>query len=344
MKKILVGFLLFSSMVLVAQEKEKGFEFIDRPVDKRVDLFYKDVLITSYRYDDSVRKPFLYPLNTLDGITITRGFPLEPRPGDRTDHPHQVGMWMNYESVNGYDFWNNSTAIEPSKRDKYGTILHENIIDKTGGLTDASLVISAKWMSPDGRQLLDEKTSYQFRIENNDLLIERSTMLTAQKEKVYFRDVKDGFFAIRLARELEMPSTEKSDYIGKDGKISKEPVLPAGGLTGMYTSSEGLQGDSVWGTRARWVMMQGKKDGKDVTVAIFDHPSNIYYPSYWHARGYGLFSVNPLGPEVFSKGAEKLDMKLEPGQSAHFRYRVFIGSGRKHSADEINAYATEFSE
>ena len=42
----------------------------------------------------------------------SRGFPLEPRPGERVDHPHpQRGSWLNYGSVNGVDFWNNSTVV-----------------------------------------------------------------------------------------------------------------------------------------------------------------------------------------------------------------------------------------
>jgi hypothetical protein len=50
----------------------------------------------------------LYPLIADGGITVTRGYPLEPRPGERVDHPHHAGLWFNYGEVNGFDFWNNS--------------------------------------------------------------------------------------------------------------------------------------------------------------------------------------------------------------------------------------------
>src|SRR2546428_4858337 len=33
-------------------------------------------------------KPTLYPLRTASGKLVTRGWPLEPRPGERVDHPH----------------------------------------------------------------------------------------------------------------------------------------------------------------------------------------------------------------------------------------------------------------
>ena len=49
---------------------------------------------------------------------------------------------------------------------------------------------------------------------------------------------------------------------------------------------------------------------------MIDHPKNPGYPTYWHARGYGLFAANPLGQKAFSNGKETLNLTLEPGQSA----------------------------
>jgi hypothetical protein len=50
---------------------------------------------TAYIYPDNLKKPVLYPLRTATGRAVTRGFPLEPRPGERADHPHHVGLWFN---------------------------------------------------------------------------------------------------------------------------------------------------------------------------------------------------------------------------------------------------------
>ncbi|MBU3745613.1 MAG: hypothetical protein FGM61_13910, partial [Sediminibacterium sp.] len=60
---------------------------------------------------------------------------------------------------------------------------------------------------------------------------------------------------------------------------------------------------------------------------IIDHPSNPGYPTYWHARNYGLFAANPLGQKVFSKGTENLNYRLSKGQTVRFQYRVVITSG-----------------
>ena len=61
----------------------------------------------------------LYPLITDEGITVTRGYPLAPRPGERVDHPHHAGLWFNYGNANGFDFWNNSDAIKPEHRPRW---------------------------------------------------------------------------------------------------------------------------------------------------------------------------------------------------------------------------------
>jgi hypothetical protein len=64
-----------------------------------------------------------------------------------------------------------------------------------------------------------------------------------------------------------------------------------------------------------------------VTITIFDNPANPNFPAYWHARGYGLFAVNPLGRKIFTNGKqEALNFSLAPGQSVTFRYRVLISS------------------
>jgi hypothetical protein len=71
-------------------------------------------------------------------------------------------------------------------------------------------------------------------------------------------------------------------------------------------------------------MLAGKVNDEDITLVMLDHPGNPGFPTYWHARGYGLFAANPLGESVFSKGKEKLNFTIPPGQSATFRYRLVI--------------------
>ncbi|MCH5598349.1 DUF6807 domain-containing protein [Niabella ginsengisoli] len=293
---------------------------------KKADIIYNKQLLTSYCYYDSIAKPFLYPVNTLDGIAVTRGYPIDPRLGDRTDHPHHVGIWMNYESVNGIDFWNNSTAIAAEKKNRYGTVKHEKIVKTRASGNTASLAATAKWVNESGDVFLNEKSSYAFKVVGDIFIIDRATTLSALKNTVVFKDVKDGFFAIRVARELEMPSKEPGIFIDANGNTTKTDPIAPNVISGMYQNSNGIMGDSVWSSKATWATLKGSKDGKPITIAMFDHPSNIGYPTYWHARGYGLFALNPLGRKIFSNGKEELNLTLSPGKSVTFRYRIIISS------------------
>jgi hypothetical protein len=86
------------------------------------------------------------------------------------------------------------------------------------------------------------------------------------------------------------------------------------------------RGEEAWGTRGRWTALAGRVGARGGTVAILDHPKNVGRPTYWHARGYGLFAANPLGQEVFSKGRERLNFALDPAQSVTFRHRLLLFS------------------
>ena len=110
----------------------------------------------------------------------------------------------------------------------------------------------------------------------------------------------------------------------------------------MYLSSEGLKGDAVWGTRGRWVILSGTVDQGPVTLAILDHPKNPGFPTYWHARGYGLFAANPLGQAALSNGKDRLNFAIEAGQSATFRYRVLILAGTP-TAGQVEAEYKDFT-
>lgn len=212
--------VLSASSDIAFSQQATGFKINENPDKKQVDILFDGKLLTSYCYYDSSFKPILFPVNTVDGITVTRGYPFRPVAGESTDHPHHTGIWLNYESVNGLDFWNNSTAIAPEKRNHYGTIVHNNIVDKKVKGNEATLATSASWKRPEGKVLLNEQTTFHFSVSSHNFIIDRITQLTATDTTVVFKDVKDGMFAIRVARELEMPSKEASSFVDDKGNIT----------------------------------------------------------------------------------------------------------------------------
>ncbi|HPH45820.1 MAG TPA: PmoA family protein [Chryseolinea sp.] len=344
MKKsfVLTLFVLSLTTTMLAQKKTDGFRLVDNIDEKQINVLYNDKLLTAYYYADSIKKPVLYPINTLSGLTVTRGFPIAPREGELVDHPHHIGMWLNYEYVNGLDFWNNSTAIPYKNRAHYGTIVHDGVVKTESSKTKASLEVTARWIDKEENILLRESTRYVFSVEEENFIIDRITTVETIDEEVKFNDVKDGFFAIRVARELQHPSDKPEVFVDSKGIATTVPAINNEGITGEYLSSEGIKGKAVWGTRARWVSLSGEIQKQPVSITIIDHSKNIGYPTYWHARGYGLFAANPLGQKVFSEGKEKLNLVLKKGESITFRYRVVIRSASEILASDIEALEKEF--
>jgi hypothetical protein len=301
-----------------------GVTVVPNEVSNRVDVLVDGQPFTSYIWPDTLKKPVLFPLRTASGTVVTRGYPLEPRPGERTDHPHHVGLWFNYENLNGVDFWNNSSAIPASEKGKMGTIVHRRIVKTSNGTDHGELEVEMDWLMPDGQPILHETTDFIFRASAGTRIVDRITTLTALDKPAVFKDAKDGLLAIRVRRELEQPSTEAATFTDASGRPTTVKAMDTNGVTGLYRSSEGKTSDAVWGTRGRWTTLTGKVDHEDITLALLDHPKNIGFPTYWHARGYGLFALNPLGQDIFSNGKEKLNFTIEPKQSATFRYRLVI--------------------
>jgi hypothetical protein len=132
------------------------------------------------------------------------------------------------------------------------------------------------------------------------------------------------------------------DANGKPTKVDAAPAVSTNPATGVYLTSENVEGTAVWSTRGRWCTLTGNSGGHVVTIAILDHPKNPNYPTYWHARGYGLFAANPLGQHIFDPKAPELGFRLDQGQSATFHYRVLLIDG-KSSPSEMNAEADRFA-
>ena len=336
--------LVFSFFLLLLTFSVKGqtvkVEFASREAERRIDVLFDGKLFTSYCWPENVYKPILYPVYTSAGKEITRGFPLKPREGERNDHLHQIGIWLNYGKVNDLDFWGN--GYRGYKEPAGGEIKHLTIDSRGLGNNEAILRTTESWMNTGGKELLSEKTEFHFIAKGTLRIIDRITTLRATDTVVVFSDTKEGMFGIRVARELELPLNENVILLDANGKPSAQKVPAANGATGNYRSSRGAEGEAVWGTRAEWMDLYGTIGKEKVSVVVCDHPKNPGYPTFWHARGYGLFAANPFGWTDFTKGKETFNFTLKPDEAATFRYRVIISSGVHLSDEEINNLKEEF--
>ena len=352
-----LGVFLLTAATANAAPPAKGVAVTVNDAAHRVDITIDGAPFTSYLWGSPLRKPILYPLLAPDGTTLTRGNP--PLPGERTDHPHHTGLWFNYSNVNGIDYWNNSDAIKPEARARYGSIDHDRIVSAKSGPASGELVTESTWYpssdvpsigSNKTPPVLHQTTRYVFSKTTIGgkpaYAIEMTVTLSALSPAV-FHDDKDGMLGIRVAHFLE--SATAAPEVLRDANGVATPVAGAtAGATGVYRTSDGKVGAAAWGTRATWCELSGTtagvgdQPGKPETIAVIDHPANPNFPTYWHARDYVLFAVNPLGVHGFDPKSAPLNFTLDTGKSATFRYRILFLSSAP-TPDDINQQATLFA-
>jgi len=272
-------------------------------------LFTELINASDDRYEN-IPRPFFYPVIGPTGAAMTRNYPMKPGvEGEANDHPHHRSLWFAHGSVNGIDYWTQGKGK--------GTI-----VGNFRSTTDRPLLSSDKfghvptstnqylWIDTKGKAVLTQEQSYFVLVHKDDSrVIDITQKLSPVKgvEQVKFGDTKEGTMAMRLHPALRL----KGDV-----------------ATGKAINSEGVTGKDIWGKRAKWVAYWGVIDGKTCGVAIFDHPTNLRHPTWWHARDYGLVAANPFGIHDFEKKPKGTgDYTLKQGETLSLRYRFVFFAG-----------------
>jgi hypothetical protein len=316
----LLAMILFSGVLAKAADAVKF-----QPHADSVDVLIGGKPFTTYYFGADSPKPYLHPLRTAQGTVVTRGYPMrQDIPGESRDHPHHRAMFFAHGDINGIDFWGEGP---PSKQRNSAngvyysagslptgrTVLRKLDPVRTGaGL--GTLRAEFDLVGPDGKTIGSETQEYTFRGDASTRVIDCTFTTTADHgQTLKMGDTKEGTFAIRVVKELQKP-------------------------TGKMLNSEGKVGEAdIWGKRADWVDYSGVVGGESLGIAIFDNPANIKHPTYWHARDYGLFAVNPFGEHDFYNDPKRDgSVTIAVGQSLVLRYRVLI-----HHADAAQAHVAE---
>lgn len=292
---IFAGGLLFATAGSMAASE--AVEVRSLPDRHEVEVRVKGRLFTAFRYGpEFAQKPVFYPILSPDGAMIDRELPFIRKSSETSDHPHHQSLFLGYGNINGLDFW--STAHGER-------IVYRATLETRSGDT-GELDFAADWLDPQGRSVLSEFRRVTFGATEDSRWMDHDITLQARDEALDFNDTKEGMLGLRLA-----------DALREEGG------------SGRYQDAFGREGSAeIWGKRAPWVALRGELEGSPVTVVIYEHPDTTGHPSYWHARGYGLFAVNPFGRKDFVQGARPLDRRLAPGHSFHFRWRVWIYRGK----------------
>ncbi|MFO1452504.1 MAG: PmoA family protein [Opitutaceae bacterium] len=278
-------------------------------------------LFTEYRFGPDAPKPFFHPILSADGTQLTRDFPMANVPGEEQDHPHHRSLWFAHGSVNQVDFWLEKPGIT-------GRIVHDRMVEAVTLAPDAvRFVARSRWLSPQGKALLTDETQVVIRAVPRGRLLDLAITLHASEgAPVVFGDTKEGTMAVRLAQWMTLPHR----FQGKE--------VPG---VGQMVNKEGGSGAGIWGLRSAWMDYLAPRQGKVYGISIFDHPGNPRFPTWWHARDYGLFAANPFGKHDFEKLKDQPqagDWTLPAGEKATFRYRFYIHEGDTAAAGVADQY------
>ncbi|MFF9915465.1 PmoA family protein [Streptomyces sp. NPDC013457] len=96
---------------------------------------------------DRSPRPYLHPVSTLGGVTVTERLP--------ADHPHHLGAGVAVPDVAGFNFWGGRTFVRdrgPTVLDNHGVQRHQGFERRDGG----GFVAELSWVAG-GRVLLHER-------------------------------------------------------------------------------------------------------------------------------------------------------------------------------------------
>ncbi len=274
-----------------------------------VTVKYDGKLFTRYVIGQS-NKPFLWPVIGPSGDEVTRAFPMEKREGERHDHPHHRSVWFGHQGTAGFDTWHEPAT---GRRTNLGSTVHREFVKVKGG--DTAVIVTRNDYVGDGKKLLADERTHEFRVENGHRIIDVTIKFTAEHRDCKLSDQKDSGFSVRVATSMDVDSKKGGRVINSDGITDK----------------------AAWGKRAEWVDYHGPVNGKTVGVAILNHPSSFRHPTPWHVRTYGLFTANPFGLRSLGQGKDS-SFTLKKGESITLRHRVIFHLGDEKAAKIAEAY------
>ncbi|MGI8959451.1 MAG: PmoA family protein [Bryobacteraceae bacterium] len=295
----------------------------------RIEVIIGEQPFTTYYFEEVVAKPYLMPLRTASGLIISRAFPVvnSVSEADTKTHgfePHQRPLYFAHGDIDGLDFWGEEAFNKyygGHNLPAYGRMSLTKVEDMTEGPNVGTVRARFNLKAPSGRVIAEETQTFRFQGDDHTRTVDCEFVVYATHGPVTFGDTKEGTFALRLGPELSAPHDHMLNSNGARG----EPA--------------------IWGKTADWVNYSGTVSAKPVGVVVFDSPKSFRHPTTWHARAYGLLSVNPFGLRDFTKDPNKDGSWTIPeGKSLTFRYRVVIYDGDRSPnqlADLYHQYTAE---
>lgn len=275
-----------------------GLSLTARKDGEQITISMGEALVTAYKFSSDQKYPFLYPVNgPLSGKSVTTES-AEP-------YPHHHSLFFGCDRVNGGNYWQ-----EGNER---GQIRSQgpSIVQAEG----ERIVVEDEclWQIPaedavmrDRRRITVSVPSPTLRIIDFEITLDPLVDITIEK-------TNHSLFSARMAPELSVSSG------------------------GTLVNAQGDHAEAgTFGVKSPWCDYSGTRDGIREGLALFQHPSNPWYPAAWFTRDYGFFSPTPM---YWPEGESTF---LARGKKVVLRYRVVV-HGDDTSAETLGRLFTEYS-
>jgi len=258
----------------------------------KIEIRINGNLLTNYILSEYEKYPFFFPVNGPSEASVTSM--------RNANYPHHSSLFFGCDKVNGGNYWQ-----EGLDRGQILSLRAE--IVESGG-EKAVIVNENIWRRPGAMSPIKDF---------------RTITITAPSEDVYQIDVE---ISMEMLQDVTIDKTNHSLF---SGRMDPDLAVINGGT---MVNAEGESGEkNTFGKRSAWMDYHGPRMGKTEGMAIFQHPSNVGFPSSWFTRDYGFFSPTPM---YWPENGE--NTKYKKGQVITLKYRVLV-----HSGDHIEAGIAE---
>jgi len=268
-------------------------------MDQNVVSVYDEGVLLRYSYRDVPFKPYVKELFTPGGANVLLDAP--------ADHLHHHAL-MFAVTADGTDFWAEQSAAGGPGRQAHQRF-DDVRVDSRDDAPFAGFSQQLDWQNPQTGQLVLKEIR---TIEICNFAKPKAALLTWQSQF----EAPDANESVTLSG---------SHYQGLGMRFVRSMDLD-----GEFRNADGKAGVVFRGeerlVRSRWCAYTAKADGKDVTVAMFDHPGNERHPATW-------FMMNkPFAYLSATLALHEQPLKVELDNPLVLRYGVALWDGRVEDA------------
>ena len=255
-RRSIVGVFLLISVLVLASAQAAKQEVTAKLDGDQVTVNVDGKLFTAYKFADSQKYPYFWPVNgPASGKSITTETS-EP-------YPHHHSLFFGCDRVNGGNYWQDVNAR--------GQIVSQGpkIVRASGKrvvFTDTCL-----WRQPGSEPIISDA---------------RQIVITAPGEDVRLIDFE---ISLKPLVDIEILKTNHALF---SARVVPELCVKSGGT---LINAEGKTTEKgTFGLNSPWCDYAGTRDGITEGIAILQSPTNRWFPSKWFTRDYGFFSPTPM--------------------------------------------------